>query len=198
MTPERWQRIKDVLNGALHRPPQERAAAVVDACGHDLSLRREVTNLLSCHAEMGSFLAEPLFGEPSDDGGEEELPEEIRNWERFQVLERLGSGGMAVVFKGWDPRLQRFIAIKLITRRDPLTVKRFLREAEAQARVDHENVLKVYETGVVGACHYIAMQYVSGPTLTGIRDETTLEQKVELMIRIAEGLQAAHRDGLVH
>lgn len=197
MTPERWQRIKDVLSAALHRPAQERVAAVADACGGDVSLHREVSNLLSSHAEMGSFLAEPLFGESSNDAGEE-LPEEIRKWERFQVLEKLGSGGMAAVYKGWDPRLQRFIAIKLITRRDPLTVKRFLREAEAQARVDHENVLKVYETGVAGACHYIAMQYVNGPTLSGVRDETTLDQKVELMIRIAEGLHAAHRDGLVH
>lgn len=200
MTPERWNRVKDVLSLALKRPAHERAAAVDEACRDDPSLRGEVEELLQCHAEMGSFLAEPILNlaEPADTPAEDELSLELQQWTRYQVLERLGRGGMAVVYKAWDPRLQRPIAIKFISGADDLTVKRFLREAEAQARVDHDNVLKIYETGVVGHHHYIAMQYVNGPTLLGVRDEITLERKVELMLKVAEGLHAAHRHGLVH
>lgn len=198
MPPERWKRVKDVLSLALKRPSADRAALLDDACAGDPSLRREIGELLDCNDEMGSFLEQPLLGELADAPPEDRAPSELEGWDRYRVLERLGSGGMAVVYKAWDPRLQRPVAIKLISGRDEDTVRRFLREAEAQARVDHDNVLKVYETGVVGRHHYIAMQYVDGPTLLGVRAETTLEHKVELMLKVAEGLQEAHRRGLVH
>lgn len=197
MTPERWQRIKDVLHEALSRPPEQRVWAVTDACGEDLSLRREVAELLDCDGSLGTFLDHPLLAADAP-AVAREIPDELRTWDRFEILDRVGSGGMATVYKAWDPRLQRSIAVKIIAGGDDLTVRRFLREAEAQARVEHENVLEVYETGVVGHFHYIAMQYIDGPTLTGMREETTLEEKLELLIRVAEGLHAAHRTGLIH
>src|SRR5579871_1917719 len=110
----------------------------------------------------------------------------------------LGSGGMAAVYKAWDPRLRRFIAIKIIPERDEATVNRFVREAEAQARVEHEHVATIFETGSVGPHRYIAMQFVDGPPLTRVRAETTLDEKIELMAKVADGLHAAHRLGLVH
>ncbi len=198
MTRERWQRVKDVLSLALKRPAHQRVAALDEACGDDASLRSEIGELLDCRDRMGRFLEEPILGDLPETILEDTLPSEFQQWTRYQMLERLGSGGMAVVYRAWDPRLNRPIAIKVISERDERTVKRFLREAEAQARVDHEHVLKIYETGVVGPHHYIAMQYVNGPTLLGVREETTLEQKVELMLEVAEGLHAAHRQGLVH
>lgn len=196
--PERWNRVKDALSLTLKRPVPERAAALDAACGDDPSLRREIEDLLDCQQEMGGFLEEPLFGELDDGKLDSPLPSELTEWPQYEVSERIGRGGMAVVYKAWDPRLRRAVAIKVISARDDLTVKRFLREAEAQARVDHDNVLKIYETGVVGHHHYIAMQFVNGPTLLGVRDETTLDQKVELILKISDGLHAAHRQGLVH
>lgn len=199
MTSDRWERVKHAVTMILKRPSTARGATLDEACGNDPSVRREAEHLLRGHDEMGSFLAEPILGELTADAvPEEELASELGQWTRYEVIERLGSGGMAVVYKARDPRLHRLVAIKVISDRDELTIKRFLREAEAQARVEHDNVLKIYETGVVGQHHYIAMQYVSGPTLLGVREETTLEQKVQLMLEIAEGLQAAHRHGLVH
>lgn len=207
MRHERWNRVKGVLSLALKRPTAERAAALdADAaCRDDPSLRRDVEDLLDCQEEMsGSFLEAPLVGQAGEDPGTEgaeghaALPSDLHAWTHYQIGEQLGRGGMAVVYKAWDPRLRRWVAIKLISGRDDLTVKRFLREAEAQAGVEHDNVLKIFETGVVGHHHYIAMQYVNGPTLLGVRGETTLDQKVELMLKIADGLHAAHRHGLVH
>jgi tetratricopeptide (TPR) repeat protein len=197
--PAHWNRVKDLLSVALKRPAAERAAALEALCGDDLSLRDEVAGLLEGQEEMGSFLEPPLLDVTETETGDEEgVSAALRQWTHYQVLERLGRGGMAVVHKAWDPRLHRAVAIKLISGRDDLTVRRFLREAEAQAAVDHDNVLKVYETGVVGDYYYIAMQYVNGPTLLGVRADTTIDQKVALILRIADGLHAAHRRGLVH
>ncbi len=184
MTPERWRRIKEIL--ALE--PEQR----LEACASDASLRRDVDEMIACQAEMGSFLEDSPVIESA------EVPEELRTWDRFDVRERLGAGGMATVYKAWDPRLRRFIAIKVIQPHDEMMVRRFVREAEAQARVDHPNVLKVFETGVIGRYHYIAMQCIDGPPLLGVRVETTLEEKLDLMIRVASGLQEAHGHGLVH
>jgi serine/threonine-protein kinase len=197
VTSDRWERIKDVLSLALRRPAAERAATVSDVCESDPTLQREVEELLDCHDQMGAFLERPVFGERPEDLPDE-LPAELRQWDRYHLGELLGRGGMAAVYKAWDPRLQRPIALKIISGGDELTVKRFLREAEAQARVAHANVLEIHETGVVGRHHYIAMRCIDGPTLLGVREETTIERKVELMLSIAEGLHAAHRQGLVH
>ncbi len=118
--------------------------------------------------------------------------------ERYEIQERLGEGGMAKVYKAFDRHLRRPVALKLLKRADSKTLQRFLREAQTQARVRHEYVLGVHETGDLGGQPYIAMHYVDGPTLLAARDETSLDQKVRLMAQVAEGLHAAHREGLVH
>jgi eukaryotic-like serine/threonine-protein kinase len=200
MTPERWTELKNLLSLALKRPAAERAA-VLAACGADADLRREAEELLACEAEMGGFLANPTAADDAAAEGEEEDDDLLRAlaaWPRYELVDRLGRGGMAIVYKMRDPRLHRFVAVKIVRAARDSAVKRFLREAEAQARVNHDHVLKVFETGTVGPYHYIAMQYVDGPMLLGVREETSLDQKVRLMVQIADGLHAAHRHGLVH
>ena len=118
--------------------------------------------------------------------------------ERYELRKCLGQGGMARVFEAFDRQLHRPVALKLLGRADPKTLRRLLREAQAQARVRHEYVLEVYETGELGGQPFIAMHYVDGPTLMEVRDKLSLEQKVRLMAQVAEGLHAAHREGLVH
>jgi serine/threonine-protein kinase len=194
---DRWARVKDALSVALKHPGADRDRALDAACGDDPALRADVASLLESREAMGAFLEAPLFGEAPPDGAAA-TPPELLAWDRYRVLAPVGSGGMATVYRAWDPRLRRTIAVKVISERDATTVARFMREAEAQARVDHDNVLKIFETGTVGPHHYIAMQFVDGATLTEVRAETTIEAKVRLMARIAEGLHAAHRLGLVH
>ena len=205
MTPERWTRVKDVLSLALKRPGDQRDTVLDRACADDPELRREVSELLASEREMGEFLSEPTLPDIDTPLEDATIARDLARWSEYEIIERLGSGGMAVVYKARDPRLNRVVAIKIIPGSDEVSITRFLREAEAQARINHDNVLKVYETGVVGTGaaglkprHYIAMQYVDGPTLLGVRDETTQDRKVELMLAIAEGLHAAHRQGLVH
>ena len=126
------------------------------------------------------------------------MPIPVRGADRYELKESLGQGGMARVYKAFDRQLRRPVALKLLERADPKTLHRFQREAQAQARVRHEYVLEVYETGELGGQPFIAMYYVDGPTLMEIREETSLEQKVRLMAQVAEGLHAAHREGLLH
>ncbi len=121
----------------------------------------------------------------------------VKSWDRYKFVAFLGEGGMGRVFKAFDPRLKRFVALKFIRGDDPTILKRFQHEAQSQARIEHENVCKVFEAGEVEGKFYIAMQYIDGMTLSALRN-VTLDQKVKILLKIAEGLHAAHRFGLIH
>jgi serine/threonine-protein kinase len=122
----------------------------------------------------------------------------VRDWDRYEILEYLGGGGMGRVFKAFDPRLGRQVALKFIRGDDPGLIRRFTQEARAQAQVDHERVCKVYEVGEVEGHPYIAMQLIDGVPLRDAARDMTLEQKLLVMKEVAEGLHEAHRNGLIH
>jgi len=122
----------------------------------------------------------------------------IAGWDRYEFQELLGQGGMGRVYKAFDRRLKRVVAIKFLRTDDPELSKRFLQEAQAQARVEHEHVCKIYEAGEHQSQLYIAMQCIEGKTLKETSAEMTLEQKLAAIRQVADGLQAAHRTGLVH
>jgi eukaryotic-like serine/threonine-protein kinase len=117
---------------------------------------------------------------------------------RYMHLELLGRGGMATVYRAYDPSLGRLVALKLIRDEDPALSQRLLMEARAQARIEHEHVCRIYEAGEEEGRPYIAMQYVEGRPLREVYPGLTLEQKLKLMAEVAEGLHAAHRVGLLH
>lgn len=122
----------------------------------------------------------------------------LRGWERYRTLSFLGAGGMGQVLKAFDPRLNRLVALKFLHSNDPQQLQRFLREARAQARVDHEHVCRVYETGEVEGHPYIAMQYVEGETVGEWADRMSTEQKAKIVRDVAEAVHAGHRMGLIH
>ena len=122
----------------------------------------------------------------------------VTNWDRYELVDFFGRGGMGDVFKARDPRLGRFVALKFLRRDDPDQVKRFVREAQVQAKVEHENLCPVYEVGEVEGHPYIAMQYVSGGSIKEIADLLSPIEKVEIMVDVADALHAAHQAGLIH
>ncbi len=122
----------------------------------------------------------------------------LAGWERYEMLSMIGRGGMGRVFRARDPRLNRFVAIKLLRHEDPDLVARFLREAQAQARVEHPAICRVYEVGEAEGQPYIAMQLIDGRSLRECAAELTLEQKLLVMREVASALHEAHRTGLVH
>ncbi|WNG22246.1 protein kinase [Cystobacter fuscus] len=122
----------------------------------------------------------------------------VSSWERYDVLELLGRGGMGEVYKARDRRLGRTVALKFIRGSDPELVMRFLQEARAQARIDHPNVCKVYEVGDVQGKAYIAMQFVEGQRLDQVATRMTQQEKVRAMQEVATAIHEAHRQGVIH
>lgn len=117
---------------------------------------------------------------------------------RYTQLEFIGQGGMARVFKAFDPALGRTVALKFVRLDDLQMVDRLLIEARAQARVEHEHVCKIYDTGEIERKPYICMQYIHGKMLKDLQNELSLKDKVRLIRQVAEGVHAAHRAGLIH
>jgi eukaryotic-like serine/threonine-protein kinase len=140
-------------------------------------------------------LPTPEEGDPEETSGAA-LPPSLQA--RYDDLKLLGRGGMGTVYRVHDKRLQRLAALKLLRRADPELLQSFLREARAQARVQHEHVCHVYEVGEADGEPFIVMQYIDGAPLPKVKDRMTLEQKVTVIRDIAAALHEAHRIGLVH
>ena len=122
----------------------------------------------------------------------------LADWNRYELLELLGKGGMGAVYKARDRRLQRLIAIKFLVGADPNLTMRFLREARAQARIDHPNVCRVHEVGEIDGRAYIVLQLVEGEQLHKAAAHMSLDEKVAVMRDVAEAIHEAHRLGIVH
>jgi predicted Ser/Thr protein kinase len=122
----------------------------------------------------------------------------VPGWERYQPVRFLGQGGMGRVYLAYDPILRRNVALKFVRGDDPERLRRFISEAQAQARVEHDRVCKVYEVGEVQGQPFIAMQYVDGHSLLDLASELSVEQKVMVVQQATEGVHAAHRAGLIH
>ncbi|NPV91396.1 MAG: Stk1 family PASTA domain-containing Ser/Thr kinase [Firmicutes bacterium] len=123
---------------------------------------------------------------------------------RYEILDKLGTGGMAVVYKARCTWLDRVVTIKLL--RDELVndeefVRRFRREAQAVARLSHPNIVSVYDVGQEDGVHYIVMEYIEGSTLKElIREEGRLspEKSLEIALQICAGLEHAHENHIIH
>jgi serine/threonine-protein kinase len=126
------------------------------------------------------------------------LPFPAPGWTRYENVEFLGAGGMGRVFKARDPRLNRVVALKFLRDNDPEQVRRLLREAKAQASIDHTNICKVYEVGEAAGQSYIAMQYIEGRSLREMKGEISIDAKIEIMRKVAEAMHEAHRLGVIH
>lgn len=118
---------------------------------------------------------------------------------RFVVLNRLGAGGMGVVYACYDEQLDRKLAVKLLHRRgDAAADARLLREAQALARLSHPNVVQVYEVGSHEGQIWVAMEFVRGTTLRAWRPDAPLSDVLRVFVAAGQGLAAAHTAGLVH
>lgn len=125
-------------------------------------------------------------------------PDWLKQWDRYEILSFLGQGGMGVVYRARDRRLQRIVALKFIRAMIPKTAQRFTQEARSQARITHENICRVFEVGEVAGQTYIAMEYLPGEPLHLAQKRLLVPQKLQLIKDLAEALHAAHLQGVIH
>src|SRR6516162_334054 len=221
---------RDIFTAALQIPdPDERSAFLAQACGGDAELRRQVEVLLRAHEGAGDFLARPAVeqlasGPSSRPAGPEGVPETegpagdagvdflqppgtpglLGRLDHYDILEVVGRGGMGVVLRARDTKLERIVALKVLAA--PLAAsgtarRRFAREARSAAAVRDEHVIDIYAVRDDAPVPYLVMEYIDGPNLeTLLRKSGSLEVKEILRIglQVAHGLAAAHQQGLIH
>src|ERR1019366_9032411 len=131
------------------------------------------------------------------------LPDSPLVIDRYEVRVLLGSGSFGSVYRAFDPRLGREVALKVLKTEmtaSPQAVERFLREAKAAAKLDHPNIVPVHDTGHAGAVYFIASAFINGGTLGSAIPERGMEPRraAELAAQLASALGYAHRNGVVH
>lgn len=204
MTPERWQKVEEILEAARDRALEERSAYVEGACSGDQVLRNEVESLLAHDLGAGSFMESPAFQLDSDFSASD-LPEAGvgQFLGSYKVISEIGRGGMGVVYLAQDIRLRRRVALKLLPEyftTDKDRVRRFHHEAFAVSALNHPNILTIYDIGQTQHLHYIVTEFVDGLTLREkiATDKMSLGDVIDVGAQLASALKAAHAKGIVH
>jgi hypothetical protein len=118
---------------------------------------------------------------------------------RYRIVEKIGAGGMAEVYRGIDHVLERDVAVKVLTERSDEVCRRFLLEAQSMARLNHPNIVAVYDVGVDRDLSYIILEFVRGKTMREIdRSKISFDDAINLTIQLLEALQYAHSQGIIH
>ncbi|MEM1418881.1 MAG: serine/threonine-protein kinase, partial [Myxococcota bacterium] len=223
MTPERYGQVKALLVAALDRPAAERERFVREAAGDDDALRREVASLLAEDEAPVSVvdaglvpreaLAEALRRGAAGAGDELSPPSLLRPGadveggpavglavKHFELVRELGQGGMGQVFLARDTKLGRPVALKFLRLRGADHVRRFLSEARATARCQHENIVVIYEASEAFGRPYLALEYLDGAPL-GDRlaaGPVPADEAVAIVLPVLRALARAHALGIVH
>ena len=206
MAGDRWSRVDELYHAALDHASGERTAFLLEACPDDADLRREVESLLAHETGADDLLESPAwkhlshagqnpFNSPALDPGTQ--------LGAYKIVEFLGAGGMSEVYKALDVRLTREVALKILPpdmESNAEWRQRFTREAQAASRLNHPNIVAIYDIGEARGLHFIAMEYVAGRTLAQAIPAGGLAPGLaaHYAAQIASALAKAHAAGVVH
>lgn len=200
-TADEWRRVRAILDVALTRAAGDRAAYLDQACGDDATLRGEVETLLVAHERADRFLETPA-----------RLPIDVqtpsvdligRDIGSYRIVSRIGAGGMGEVYLAHDHKLDRDVALKLLSRDLPIDQnrwRRFHREARAASSLNHPHILVVHDFGEFDGCPFIVTEFVEGETVRQRLQHGVLpvQDAIETALQIASALAAAHARGIIH
>jgi serine/threonine-protein kinase len=204
MTPERWRVVDAILRGALNFERAQRDAFVAEACGENEELRREVASLLAAHDPADNFLERPaaaVFADASVMPLGTRLAKALEG--RYRIEREIGRGGMATVHLAFDLRHERRVAIKVLREELAAAVgaDRFLEEIRVTASLQHPHILPLFDSGSGDGLVWYVMPFIVGETL---RSRLTRERRLpvdvalQLVREMADALEYAHRQGVVH
>jgi tetratricopeptide (TPR) repeat protein len=202
MDSERWRQIDQLLEAAMEREPEERAAFLAAACEGDESLRLEVESLLRTEEAAESFIEKPIVGRVAELIAERQVQAlSGQQISHYRIISLLGRGGMGVVYLAEDTRLGRKVALKLLPTRftqDEDRVRRFVQEAKAASALNHPHIVTIHEIGEDEAGRYIVMELVQGQTLRAMKKPCALDTFFNLSGQIVKALSATHSAGITH
>ena len=193
MEQARWNQIEELLQAVLDRDPAERTAFLTRQCGGDDALQRELEALLANEAD-GAFLETPALAAISLEG---------QRVSHYRIQKRIGTGGMGEVYEARDESLQRTVAVKVLPPEfaaDEAGVRRLEQEAFAASRLNHPNIITIYEIVGAGQMHCIVTERVEGGTLRELeaRGALPLDKALDIAAQVAAALKAAHTAWIIH
>jgi Tol biopolymer transport system component/serine/threonine protein kinase len=200
----RWQEVKEVLYPALEMADADRSSFLDEKCGNDAELRREVESLIAAHNEAAERFESPAV-ELMAPVVSEDLPEGMagRALGHYEVVGKIGAGGMGEVYLARDSHLDRKVALKILPTfftQDAGRLRRFQQEARAASALNHPNILTIHEVGHLDSTHYIATEFVDGESLRDRINRASLKttEALDIAMQIASALAAAHEVGIIH
>ncbi len=173
MNPERWRQIEQIYNSVLERRPEDRETFLCEACAGDENLRKEVESLLACDGRAEHFIEQPAMEVAAQvmakDKGDANFESRIgRSVAHYRIIEKIGEGGMGIVYRAEDSRLNRQVAVKVLPELfsgDPGRLARFEREARLLASLNHPSIAAIYGFDQAESEHFLVMELVEGETL---------------------------------
>src|SRR5262249_47884773 len=204
MDADRWRQIETVFQTALKSDPDVRSLFLEEACVDDAELREEVRTLLVAHEEAGSFMDTTALAVAAALEAPDPLSlAQVQSLGPYRIITHIATGGMGDVYLARDAKLDRKIALKVLSAEfasDHERVRRFRQEARAASALNHPNIITIYDIGEEAGFHYIAMDVVEGDTIRQrLADRgVTINEALDVIIQAAGALEAAHQAGIVH
>lgn len=211
MTPERWQQVSRIFKSAISLDGEARAAYVAGQCGVDESLRVEVEKLIQSHqrASEENFIdgaaveAGAALLIVDDENGPQPSLNKGQQFGSYVILNPLGAGGMGEVYLARDSRLDRTVALKVLSpdvSSDKRRMQRFWQEAKIASSLNQPNILTIFEFGEVEGLTFLATEFIDGETLRDhINDKRLkLAEILDIAIQVLAALDAAHEARIVH